>query len=178
MENKIKKQLKKFCAECQQYLNKEKLTFVAGKYNIELSTRTLSDVIEKNVISFIIDYFGEENVQYGNYSGYDVIILDLESQTVYINIKTALANQNLDATWLCSASVIERIEKEGVTKVLYCVKFEYEKGEECLNFVSAKIAGAVSSLNLIRHTKGEKSKYKIRTEFNGTHCHILNEDYE
>jgi len=47
MENKIKKQLKKFCAECQQYLNKEKLTFVAGKYNIELSARTLSDVIEK-----------------------------------------------------------------------------------------------------------------------------------
>lgn len=44
--------------------------------NIELSSRTLSDVIEKHVISFAIDFFGENNVKYGNWSGYDVIIVD------------------------------------------------------------------------------------------------------
>jgi len=66
--------------------------------NIELSSRTLSDVIEKHVISFAIDFFGENNVKYGNWSGYDVIIVDLEGITVYVNIKTNLFNPDMDGT--------------------------------------------------------------------------------
>lgn len=83
MTNKTKKKLKEFCLKCKDYLNSKKLSAIAGKYNIELSTRTLSDVIEKHVISFAIDFFGKDNVKYGNWSGYDVIIIDLEGKTVY-----------------------------------------------------------------------------------------------
>lgn len=174
----MKQRLKEFCLECKDYLNNKNLAAVAGKYDIDLSTRTLSDVIEKHVIDFAISYFGEDNVRYGNWSGYDVIIINLEGETVYVNIKTNLANSNMDGTWLCSASVIERLKEKGILEYLYCTKFEYIKERNILKFISAKVGGPISNINLIYYTKGEKSKYRIRTEFNGTHCHILNKYYE
>ena len=178
MKNKTKKRLKEFCLKCKDYLNSKKLTTTAGKYNIELSSRTLSDVIEKNVISFTIDFFGKDNVKYGSWSGYDVIIIDLEGETVYVNIKTNLSNPNMDGTWLCSASVIERLKKRGILEHLYCTKFEYIKEHNTLKFISGKVAGPVSDIQLIYYTKGETTKYRIRKEFSGTHCHILNKYYE
>lgn len=178
MGNKIKKRLKEFCLRAKDYLNSLKIPTASGKYNIELSTRTLSDVIEKHVISFALDFFGENNVKYGSWSGYDVIIIDLEGETVYINIKANLTNPNMDGTWLCSASVINRLKEEGILKHLYCTKFEYNKESNVLKFISAKVAGPISDIELIYYTKGEEAKYRIRTEFNGTHCHILNKYYE
>jgi len=178
MKNKTKKKLNEFCSRCKDYLNDNKLISIAGKYHIELSTRTLSDVIEKHVISFAIDFFGKDNVKYGNWSGYDVIILDLEEITVYVNIKTNLFNPNMDGTWLCSASVIERLKRESILEYLYCTKFEYIKESNLLKFLSGKVAGPISDIELIYYTRGEKTKYRIRTEFNGTHCHILNKHYE
>lgn len=41
MKNKMKEKLKEFCSKCKDYLNDKKLEAIAGKYNIELSTRTL-----------------------------------------------------------------------------------------------------------------------------------------
>lgn len=178
MANKVKQLLKNFSLKCKDYLNNKKLVSVAGKYKIELSTRTLSDIIEKHVISFAIDFFGKDNVKYGNWSGYDVIIIDLEGETIYVNIKTNLYNPNMDGTWLCSASVIERLKKRGILEHLYCTKFEYVKEGNILEFVSGKVAGSISDIELIYYTKGEKTKYRIRTEFNGIHCHILNKYYE
>jgi len=178
MKNKTKKKLKEFCLKCKNYLNSKKLAAIAGKYNIELSTRTLSDVIEKHVISFTIDFFGKDNVKYGSWSGYDVIIIDLEGETVYVNIKTNLSNPNMDGTWLCSASVIERLKKRGILGYLYCTKFEYIKEHNVLKFISGKVAGPISDIQLIYYTKGETTKYRIRKEFNGTHCHILDKYYE
>ncbi|MGB9598910.1 MAG: hypothetical protein ACPL7I_00030, partial [Myxococcota bacterium] len=61
--------------------------------------RSVSDIIEKHVISFAIDFFGKDNVKYGNWSGYDVIIIDLDDTTVYVNIKTNLFNPEVDGTW-------------------------------------------------------------------------------
>ena len=178
MRNKIKNQLKRFCTECKNYLNSAKITTTTGKYNLELSTRTLSDVIEKHVINFTIDFFGENNVKYGNWSGYDVIIIDLEEVTVYVNIKTNLFNPNMDGTWLCRASVIERLKNEGILKYLYCTKFEYTKERNFLKFLSGKVSGPISDIQLIYYTKGEETQYRIRKEYNGTHCHILNKDYD
>jgi len=149
-----------------------------GKHKLELSSRTLSDVIEKHVIDFAIDYFGEDNIQYGNWAGYDVIIIDLKGETVYVNIKTNLSNPKMDGTWLCSASVFERLKKKGILEYLYCTKFEYVKKHNILKFISGKVAGPISDIQLIYYTKGETTKYRIRTEFNGTHCHILNKYYE
>ena len=178
MVNKIKKRLRDFCLECKDYLNSVKIVYVAGKYSIELSTRTLSDVIEKHVISFAIDFFGKDNVKYGSWSGYDLIIIDLEGETVYVNIKTNLLNPNMDGTWLFSASVIENLKQKRILEHLYCTKFEYTKENNILKFISGKVAGPISSIPLIYYTKGEATDYKIRTEFNGTHCHILNKYYQ
>ena len=178
MKNKTKKKLKEFCSKCKNYLNIKKLATIAGKYNIELSTRTLSDVIEKHVISFTIDFFEKDNVKYGSWSGYDVIIIDLEGETVYVNIKTNLSNPNMDGTWLCSAAVIERLKERGILGYLYCTKFEYIKEHNILKFISGKGAGPISDIQLIYYTKGETTKYRIRKEFNGTHCHILDKYYE
>ncbi len=178
MKDEIKNQLKQFCIECKNYLNSAKITTTAGKYDLELSSRTLSDVIEKHAISFVIDFFGKDNVKYGSWGGYDVIIIDLEGVAVYVNIKTNLFNPNMDGTWLCSASVIEKLKKEGILEYLYCTKFEYIKERNLLRFLSGKVAGPISDIGLIYYTKGEKTKYRIRTEFNGTHCHILNKYYD
>jgi len=79
---------------------------------------------------------------------------------------------------LCSASVIERLKKEGILEYLYCTKFEYIKESDLLKFLSGKVAGPISDIELIYYTKGEKATYRIRTEFNGTHCHILNKYYD
>lgn len=178
MNQKLKAILKVFTKQCKEYLNSIQIPMRIGKYKIELSTRTLSDVVEKHVISFTIDFFGKDNVKYGNWSGYDVIIIDLEGETIYINIKTNLFNPKMDGTWLCSASVIGRLEKKGILKYLYCTKFEYIKENNFLKFISCKVAGPISDIQLIYYTKGETTKYKIRKEFNGTHCHILDKYYE
>lgn len=178
MKDKIKERLKQFCVECKDYLNSTKISTIVGKYGLELSSRTLSDVIEKHVISFAIDFFGQNNMRYGNWGGYDVIIIDLEGVTAYVNIKTNLFNSNMDGTWLCSASVIEKLKKEGILAYLYCTKFEYIKEHNLLRFLSGKVAGPISDIRLIYYTKGEEAQYKIRKEYNGTHCHILNKYYD
>lgn len=170
--------LRQFCTDCCSYLNAQSIETKIGKYRLELSSRTLSDIVEKRTIDYMIDYFGEDKVSFGNWRGYDVVIITLE-ETLYVNVKTNEQNPKLDATWLCSASVIDHLRKQAILDHLYCVKFEYVKeGRDALAFVSGKVAGPVSDINLIDHTKGQPSQYRLRTEFNGTHCHILESDYE
>ena len=162
--------LKRFCADCVAHLNAQAIQTKIGRHNLELSTRTLSDLVEKLTIDYIIDYFGEDKVSYKSWQGYDVIIITLQ-ETLYVNIKTNEHNENLDGTWLCSASVISKLEQQGILAHLYCTKFEYLKRDrETLEFLSGKLAGPVSSIKLIYHTKGQLSEYRIRTEYNGTHC--------
>lgn len=71
----IKKKLIEFAVKSVDYLNNENLKYTVGKYNLELSTRTISDVIEKYLVNYAIDYFGKENIEFGNYNGYDVLFL-------------------------------------------------------------------------------------------------------
>ena len=88
-------------------------------------------------------------------------------------------NENLDATWLFSASVVKDLQREGILEHLYCVKFEYIKQDrDSLEFASGKVAGPLSDVDLIYYTKGDKPPCRLRTEFNGTHCHLLNKFYE
>ena len=175
---KTRRILKKFSNKCMNYLNSIKIPSRIGKHQLELSSRTLSDVIEKHTIDFMIDFFGEENVKYGNWSGYDVIIINIEKEIIYVNIKTNVVNPNMDGTWLCSASVIDILKKKDILNHLYCVKFEYIKDNKYLEFTSGKVAGPIADIELVYHTKGDKAKYRIRTEYNGTHCHILNKCYK
>jgi len=170
--------LKQFCSDCRSYLNAQAISTKIGKHRLELSSRTLSDIVEKLTIDYMIDYFGEDRVSFGSWRGYDVVIITLD-ETLYVNIKTNERNPNLDATWLCSASVVQHLKKQAILGHLYCTKFEYVKeGRDTLDFVSGKVAGPVSRLNLIYHTKGQSCQYRIRGEYNGTHCHILEDDYE
>jgi len=170
--------LKKFSKECKNYLNTLQIPIRVGKYKLELSSRTLSDVIEKHTIDYMIDYFGEDKVKFKNWRGYDVIIILLE-ETVYVNIKTQEYNENLEATWLFSASVVEELQKSKILEHLYCIKFEYVKeNKDFLEFPLAKVAGPLSNVDLIYFTKGDKPPCKLRTEYNGTHCHLMNKFYE
>jgi len=170
--------LKQFCADCCSYLNAQAISTRIGKHGLELSSRTLSDIIEKLTIDYMIDYFGEDKVSFGSWRGYDVVIITLQ-EMLYVNIKTNERNPNLDATWLCSASVIDHLKAQGILEHLYCTKFEYVKeGRDTLQFVSGKVAGPVSEINLIYYTRGEPCNYRIRAEFHGRHCHILEADYE
>ncbi|MBI5188440.1 MAG: hypothetical protein HZA07_05140 [Nitrospirae bacterium] len=170
--------LKMFTKKCKDHLNFVKIPVKIGKYKIELSSRTLSDVIEKHTVDYMIDYFGKDKVQFKNWRGYDVIIILLE-QTIYVNIKTQEYNEILDATWLFSASVVKELQKQKIFEYLYCIKFEYIKENRVfLEFPFAKVAGPLSKVDLVYYTKGEKPPCKLRTEFNGTHCHLRNEFYE
>lgn len=178
MSPKSKVILKAFTKECKDYLNSVRVPVRIGKHKLELSSRTLSDVIEKHTIDLMIDYFGEDKVKFKNWRGYDVIIVTLE-ETIYVNIKTQEYNENLDATWLFSASVVKQLQKESILKHLYCTKFEYIKqNKDYLEFVAGKVAGPLSEVDLIYYTKGSIPPCKLRTEFNGTHCHLLNKFYE
>ena len=162
MNKVIMAKFKRFCNECKVFLNKANLQYCVGKNRISLAAFSLNEIIEKNVISFTIDFFGKDNVKYGSWSGYDVIIIDLEGETVYVNIKTNLSNPNMDGTWLCSASVIERLKKRGILEYLYCTKFEYIKEHNILKFISGKVAGPISDIQLIYYTKGETTKYRMK----------------
>lgn len=178
MSQQSKVILKEFTQRCKDHLNSAKIPVKIGKHKIELSSRTLSDVIEKHTIDFMIDYFGKDKVKFKNWRGYDVIIITLE-ETLYVNIKTQEYNENLEATWLFSASVVKELQKEGIIEHLYCVKFEYIKqNRDFLEFSSGKVAGPLSNVDLIYYTKGDNPPCKLRTEFNGTHCHLRNEFYE
>lgn len=178
MSQNIKTTLKEFTQKCKEHLNSLQIPVKVGKHKFELSSRTLSDVIEKHTIDFMIDYFGEDKVQFKNWRGYDVIIILLD-ETVYVNIKTQEHNENLDATWLFSASVVKELKRENIIEHLYCIKFEYIKqNTDYLKFASGKVAGPLSEVKLIYYTKGDKPPCRLRTEFNGTHCHLGNEFYE
>ncbi len=88
-------------------------------------------------------------------------------------------NENLEATWLFSASVVQHLRREGILEHLYCIKFEYLKQNmNTLEFISGKVAGPLSDVDLIYFTKGDKPPCRLRAEFNGTHCHLLNKFYE
>lgn len=170
--------LNEFTQKCKGHLNSVRIPVRVGKYKLELSARTLSDVIEKHTIDYMVDYFGKDKVQFKNWRGYDVIITLLE-ETIYVNIKTQEHNELLDATWLFSASVIKELQKKEILEHLYCIKFSYIKGgRDFLEFPSAKIAGPLSDVDLIYYTKGDIPPCRLRTEFNGTHCHLRNEFYE
>lgn len=178
MNRKSKDILKIFSQKCKEHLNSKKIPSKIGKHKIELSSRTLSDVIEKHTIDFMIDYFGEEKVKFKNWRGYDVIIITLE-EPLYVNIKTQEYNENLDATWLFSASVVEELKESNIFEHLYCIKFEYIKQNiDFLEFPSVKVAGPLSEVDLIYFKKGDKPPCRLRAEFNGTHCHLSNEFYE
>ncbi|PIU83684.1 MAG: hypothetical protein COS68_02750 [Elusimicrobia bacterium CG06_land_8_20_14_3_00_38_11] len=169
--------LKIFCSKCMEHLNSLQIPAKVGKHKIGLSSRTLSDVIEKHTIGFMIDYFGEDKVKFKNWRGYDVIIITLE-ETLYVNIKTNEHNKKMDATWLFSASIVKKLQKQKILQHLYCVKFEYIKeNRDYLEFLSGKVAGPLSEVDLIYYTKGDNPSCKLRTEFNGTHCHLLNKFY-
>jgi hypothetical protein len=175
---KSKTILKEFTPKCKDYLNSLKIPVRIGKHKLQLSSRTLSDVIEKHTIDLMIDYFGKDRVKFKSWRGYDVIIITLE-ETLYVNIKTNEYNESLDATWLFSASVVKDLQKEGILEHLYCIKFKYIKqNRDYLEFTSGKIAGPLSEVDLIYYTKGDKPPCRLRTEFNGTHCHLLNKFYE
>lgn len=125
----------------------------------------------------MIDYFGEDKVKFKNWQGYDVIIITLE-ETLYVNIKTNEYDENMEATWLFSASVVKELEKQKILEHLYCIKFDYVKEKRnFLEFHSTKVAGPLSNVELIYYTKGDNPPCRLRTEFNGTHCHLLNKFY-
>lgn len=175
--NNSKSILKTFCLKCIKHLNSLQIPAKIGKHKIELSSRTLSDVIEKHTIDFMIDYFGKDKVKFKNWRGYDVIIITLE-ETLYVNIKTNEHDEKMDATWLFSASIVKELQKQKILQHLYCVKFEYIKEDrDYLEFLSGKVAGPLSKVDLIYYTKGDKSPCRLRAEFNGTHCHLLNKFY-
>lgn len=178
MPQKSKTLLIEFTQKCKENLKSVQIPIRVGKHKLELSSRTLSDVIEKHTTDYMIDYFGADKVQFKNWRGYDVIIILLE-ETVYVNIKTQEYTELLDATWLFSASVVKELQKQKILEHLYCIKFEYIKeSRDFLEFPAAKVAGPLSEVDLIYYTKGENPPCRLRTEFNGTHCHLRNEFYE
>lgn len=122
MSQQSKAILKEFAQKCKGHLNSVQIPVKIGKHKIELSSRTLSDVIEKHTIDFMIDYFGEDKVKFKNWRGYDVIIILLE-ETIYVNIKTQEHTELLDATWLFSTSVVTELQKRKILAHLYCVNF-------------------------------------------------------
>lgn len=66
MLSKSKIILKEFAQKCIGHLNSVQIPVRIGKHKLELSSRTLSDVIEKHTIDYMIDFFGKEKVEFKN----------------------------------------------------------------------------------------------------------------
>ncbi|MDO8734878.1 MAG: hypothetical protein Q7K21_06940 [Elusimicrobiota bacterium] len=71
MPTKSKIILKEFTQKCNDHLSSVKIPTKIGKHKIELSSRTISDVIEKHTINFMIDYFGEDKAKKEGNDQYD-----------------------------------------------------------------------------------------------------------
>lgn len=75
--------------------------------------------------------------------------------------------------------MVKALEKQKILEHFYCIKFDYIKeSRDILELLSGKVAGPLSALELIYYTKGNTPPCRLRTEFNGTHCHLLNRFYE
>jgi hypothetical protein len=75
--------------------------------------------------------------------------------------------------------VVKELQKQKILEHLYCIKFDYIiENRDFLKFVLAKVAGPLSQVDLIYYTKGDVPLCRLRTEFNGTHCHLRNKFYE
>jgi hypothetical protein len=172
-------QLRQFADSCCKHLNEAQVQTSIGRHKLRLSTRTLSDIVEKLSIDHMIEFFGQENVSFKNWNGYDVILAVPDK--IYVNIKTNEYNRDLEGTWVFSASVGTKLKAQGILEHLYCVKFEYDKpGGEIMRFRNGKVAGPLAGLSLVTHPDpaGMPTTLRIRTEYNGVHCHVLERDYE
>ena len=167
--------LRDFANKCREHLNSTGIPVAVGKHRLGLSPRSLSDLVEKHTVDFMIDYFGEKNVWFGDWDGYDAVII--AKGPIYVNVKIAEFGDKLEASWVFSASTQQKVKD--ILAGLYLIKFEYHKeGRDFLEVSSAKVAGPLSSVELICYAKGDPAPCKLRKDFNGTHCHLRNTYFE
>jgi len=166
-------------------LNAIQIPTKIGKSKLSLSTRAISDMIEKYCIDILMSRYGPNMVRLSEKGKpYDVVI-EGESP-LYINIKTELKGQlAYDAIWICSESVLRRMSKM-LKEILYYLRLEYAKND-VITINKVSYAGPLSALGsqLIIYDKpnrkmarnGKRVNYRIATHYNGKHVHLLTSSF-
>jgi hypothetical protein len=169
-----------------QRLNDIRIPARIGNHRLSLSTRSVSDLIEKYCIDILMSDTPGLVHSAGAGKAYDVVI-DTEPLTS-INIKTELRGQyRYDAIWLCSESVLRRAP-ESLKDTLYYLRLEYTVNDlVTINQVS--YAGPLTALamneKLIiydktsgRMTQADREvDFRIARHYNGKHVHLLTDAF-
>jgi hypothetical protein len=167
-----------------QRLNDIRIPARIGNHRLPLSTRSVSDLIEKYCIDILMTDNPELVYPAEAGKAYDVVI-DTEPPT-NINIKTELRGKyRYDAIWLCSESVLRRAP-ELLKDTLYYLRLEYTVNDlVTINQVS--YAGSLTALNdqliIYDRTNGRMTQadrevnFRIARYYNGKHVHLLKEAF-
>ncbi len=169
-----------------QELNAVKIPTRIGKNRLPLSTRAISDMIEKYCIDLLMNRYGQNMVSIaGKGKPYDVVIKG--ASPIYINIKTELQGQlGYDAIWICSESALTRMSNSLKESICY-LRLEYTQN----NFITINRVSYAGPLNELKSqlvvydksnrkmTQGNKNvNYRIATHYNGKHVHLLTSSFK
>lgn len=178
-------EIQKFLTGLDHELNAIKIPAKIGENKLSLSTRAISDMIEKYCIDVLMNRYGQNIISIaGKGKPYDVVI---EGATlIYINIKTEFQGQlGYDAIWICSESALIRMP-ESLKKSLYYLRLEYTQND-IITIKRVSYAGPISALinKLIVYDKSsgkmtqqdQAVNYRIATHYNGKHVHLLTSSF-
>lgn len=162
------------------YVNQQAIPTTIGRNNLPLSRRSISDILEKWVMDFLLSNHGDL-VQFKSGPGYDFIIAG-NGETAFVNIKTEYGKQ--EYSWLCSSSVLTK--RKDILDKLYFYKLTYTEVDKTVRVTDAAIAGPLQDLitrrRIVIHTKGEPlpegiARGELPTHYNGEHCFLRRENF-
>ncbi len=161
-----------------QFLDEQQVQSTVGRNEIPLSKRSISDILEKLVIDFLLtNHPNLLNRKSG--PGYD-LILSFPSE-VYVNIKTEDGARPY--SWLCSSSVISNSKKQVLDSLFfYKLTYSLSRGpsqREVVRITDAAIAGPVASVKdfIVTYERGSPlppgiSGKELPTHYNGRHSFL------
>jgi len=162
------------------YLNQQRIRTRVGRNNLSLSRRSISDILEKWVMDFLLSSHADL-VQFKSGPGYDFIVT-VSGERAFVNIKTEYERQGY--SWLCSSSVLTK-RKEILDK-LYFYKLTYLDADGIVRVTDDAIAGPLKELitwnRVVIHKKGDALPEGIvrgdfPTHYNGEHCFLSRENF-
>lgn len=163
-----------------EYVTKQGIRTRVGQTQIQLSKRSISDIIEKWVIDYLLVNH-KESIEYRATSGYD-FTARLGGQEFFVNIKTEEGSR--EYSWLCSSSVL--VKQKEILDRLYFYKLTYDQSGSVISIIDDGIAGPMDQLielkRVVTHQKGDPLpkgilKGHLPTHYNGKHCFLSKENF-
>ena len=175
------KDVKRALIGIPEYVNLQQIASTIGKHNLRLSKRSISDMIEKLVLDFLLTKYNDSATPSSS-RGYD-LVLNRPGGKLYLNVKTEEGTQAY--SWLCTSNVLTTV-KTSIQNVLYFYKLTYRETGEIIRIESSAVAGPLGLLKrqnrIVTYAKGDSlpkgiNPGELPTFYNGTHCFLKASDF-